>query len=138
MLLSRFNANPAEVHWDSDVRVLRYLRGITRVGMLYPGYCDASHATCPNTGKDRIGYVSLSAGAAIAWGSKRVGNASLRSCETEYMGLTMAAQEASLMIRLKWEMDGVSEEKDKVRTTVVVLTDNHSVMSLAENTVYHC
>ena len=97
--------------------------------MLYSRYCDASHAICPNTGRGRIGCVFLSAGAAVAWGSNRVGNASLSFCETGCMGLTMVAQEASFMIRLKVEKD---------KKTVVVLTESHSAKSPAENTVYHC
>ena len=39
-----------------------------------------------------------------------MGNASLNSCETEYMGLTMAAKEASFLSLVKGEMDGVLEE----------------------------
>ena len=40
----------------------------------------------------------------MSWASKRVGNGSLNSCETEYMGLTLAAQEASYLGELQSEM----------------------------------
>ena len=33
--LSRFNSNPGKKHWESAVRVLRYLKGTADVGLLY-------------------------------------------------------------------------------------------------------
>ena len=101
--------------------MLRYLKGTTRVGLMYKGgesadlwgYMDVSHASCPDTGKGRAGYVFISAGNAVSWSSKRLGSASLSSCESEYMGLTLAAQEASFLSQLKGEMDGVEREVDR-------------------------
>ena len=43
--------------------------------------------------------------------TKRVGSDSLSSCETEYMGLTLAAQEASYLGDLKGEMVGSVVER---------------------------
>ena len=85
--------------------VLRYPKGSAGVGLLYKGgesadlwrYVDASHASSPDTRKGRAGCVFISAGAAVSWSSKRLGSASLSSCESEYMGLTLAAQEASFL-----------------------------------------
>ena len=68
------------------------------------------------------------------WG-KRVGSDSLSSCETEYMGLTLAAQEASYLGDLKGEMyasGGVVKAK-----CIDMRTDSQSAKSLAENPVYH-
>ena len=128
--LSRFNNNPGKVHWESAKRVLRYLKGSSGVGLLYKGgvsadlwgYVDASHASCPDIGKGRAGYVFISAGAAVSWSSKRLGSASLSSCESEYMGLTLAAQEASFLSQLKGEMDGVEKEEDG--KGIRILTDS--------------
>ena len=127
--LSRFNANLGEVHWESAMRVLGYMKGTTGVGLLFKagestdlwGYSDASHATCPNAGKGRTRYVFISARVAVSWRSKRVGNASLSRGETEYMGLEMAPQEASFVSQLKGEMDGVMEEKERKS---VIFTDS--------------
>ena len=141
--LSRFNANPGMKHWESAVRVLRYLSGTAGVGLLYKkgsskdiwGYVDASHTSCPDTGKGRAAYVFMSAGAPVSWASKRVGSDSLSSCETEYMGLTLAAQEASYLGELKGEMYGmIGEAKGRC---IELLTDSQSAKSLAENPVYH-
>ena len=96
---------------------------------------DASHTSCPDTGKGRAAYVFMSAGAPISWASKRVGSDSLSSCETKYMGLTLAAQEASYPGGLKGEMYAtgwVAKAK-----CIDMKTDSQSAKSLAENPVYH-
>lgn len=75
--LSRFNANPGVKHWESAVRVMRYLSGTAGMGLLYKkgaskdlwGYVDASHTSCPDTGKGRAAYVFMSAGAPVSWAS---------------------------------------------------------------------
>ena len=128
--LSRFNANPGIKHWESAVRVLRYLSGTSGMGFLYKrgaskdlwGYVKASHTSCPDIGKGRAAYDFMSNGAPVSWESKRVGSDSLSSCETEYMGLTLAAQEASYLRELKGEMYG-TRGGDKVKF-IDLLTDN--------------
>ena len=125
------------------MRVLRYLSGTAGMGLLFKrsastdiwAYVDASHTSCPDTGKGRAAYVFMSGGAAISWASKRVGSDSLSSCETEYMGLTLGAQEASYLGDLKAEMYGV-KGKGKVEC-INLLTDSQSAKSLAENPVFH-
>ena len=141
--LNRFNANPGIKHWESAVRVLRYLSGTSGMGLLYKrgaskdlwGYVDSSHTSCPDTGKGRASYVFMSGGAPVSWASKRVGSDSLSSCETEYMGLTLAAQEASYLGELKGEMYGTGGDA-RVKC-IDLLTDSQSAKSLAENPVYH-
>ena len=64
-----------------------------------------------------------------------MGSDSLSSCETEYMGLTLAAQDASYLGELKGEMYGENGEA-KVKC-IDLLTDNQSAKSLAENLVFH-
>ena len=143
--LSRFNSDPGKKHWDSAMRVLRYLKGTADVGLLYKkgeskdiwGYVDASHTSCPDSNKGRAAYVFMSGGAPVSWASKRVGNGSLSSCETEYMGLTLAAQEASFLGELQAEMYRDIGEKKAVVKCIDLLTDSQSAKSLAENPVYH-
>ena len=141
--LSRFNTNPGLKHWESAMRVLRFVSGTIGVGLLFKrgaskdlwGYADASHTSCPDTGKGRAAYVFMSAGGPVSWASKRVGSDSLSSCETEYMGLTLAAQEASYLGELKGEMYGaIGEARGRC---IELLTDSQSAKCLAENPVYH-
>ena len=71
-----------------------------------------------DTGKGRAGYVFISAGAAVSWSSKRLGSASLSSCE--YIGLPLAAQEASFLTQLKGGMC-VSDVKDDSSNVVIMV-----------------
>ena len=56
--LGRFNSNPGLKHWESAVRVLRYLSGTTGVGLLFKrgaskdlwGFVDASHTSWEGEG----------------------------------------------------------------------------------------
>ena len=143
--LSRFNNNPGMRHWEGAQRVLRYLKGTSGVGLLYShgessdiwGYVDASHTSCPDSNKGRAAYIFMSGGGPVSWASKRVGNGSLSSCETEYMGLTLAAQEASYLGELHAEMYRDIDSVDKSVKCIDLLTDSQSAKSLAENPVYH-
>ena len=65
-----------------------------------------------------------------------MGNGSLSSCQTEYMGLTLTAQESCYLGELRSEMYGESGKK-KVVKSMDQLTDSQSAKSLAENPVYH-
>ena len=112
--LSSFNANPGRAHWEGVQHVLRYLKGTASSGIRYRkgastdiwGFTDASHLTCPDTGRSRTGFALISAGGVVTWQSKLTGNASLSSCESEYMGLANTGQEVSWMRTLQLQMQG--------------------------------
>ena len=121
----------------------QYLSGTAGIGLLFKkgaskdiwGYVDASHTSCPDTRKGRAPYVFMSGGAPVSWASKRVGSASLSSCEIEYMGLTLGAQEASYLGKLRGKMYGVSGGANV--KCIDSLTDSQSAKSLAQNPVDH-
>ena len=108
--LCTFAQNPGLKHWEGVLRVLRYLRGTVGEGILYRrgvdtdiwGYVDAGHNSCPYTMRGRAGYCFMSAGGAISWQSKAVGNNTLSSCETEYLAMAMAAQEFNFISQLQF------------------------------------
>ena len=108
------------------------LEGHSNVGLLYRkgesidiwGYVDASHTSCPDSNKGRAAYVFMSGGGPVSWASKRVGNGSLSSCETEYMGLTLAAQEASYLGELQSEMYKDIDSKKGAVKCIDLLTDS--------------
>ena len=139
--LSRFNANPRKAHWEGVQHMLRYPKGTSGEGLCYKkgvstqlwGYCDASHLTCPDTGRSRAAFVFLSARAAISWQSKLVGNVSLSSCESEYMALAMAGQEASFLHQLQLQMEGEAVVPSPLR----VYLDSQPALDLVNNLVYH-
>ena len=139
--LSRYNANPGMAHWEGVQHVLRYLQGTSGEGICYRkgqpttlwGYCDASHLTCPDTARSRGGYVFLSAGGAISWQSKLIANASLSTCESEYMQFSSAAAEASFLRQLQQQMVG----KGAAEYPVQIWADNQPALDIIHNPVYH-
>jgi hypothetical protein len=145
-VLCSFNQNPGMKMWNAVLRVFRYIRGTVGLGILYRrgvptdiwGYVDASHMTCPDTLRGRAGYVFCSAGGAISWGSKKVGNVTLSSCETEYLAMTLAAQEASFLGQLQFEIEGGEWVIPEVKKKAIVLkTDSESAKALVDNPVWH-
>ena len=75
--------------------MLRYVKGTAGEGLGYSpgedlaawGYSDASYGSDQETKKGRSGYVFLSAGAAISWGSKLQDVVALSNTEVEYMAM---------------------------------------------------
>ena len=62
-VLSQFNKNPNEEHWGAAKRVLRYLKGTSRLGLIYRGpvnkiigYADADWGNDPIDSKSYTGY----------------------------------------------------------------------------------
>ena len=139
--LSPFNHNPGMAHWEGVQHVLRYLQGTSGEGICFKkgvstalwGYCDSSHLTCPDTSRSRAAFVILSAGGPVSWQSKLLGNASLSSCESEYMGFSAAAQEVSFLRQLQLQMQG----DVGVGVPVKVLVDSQPALDIVHNPVYH-
>ena len=75
----------------------------------------------------------LSARGAVSWQSKLLGNASLSSCEMEYMGFSMASQEVSFLGQLQLQMQGEVGVERPVR----VLGDSQPALDIVHNLVYH-
>ena len=110
--LSKFSQNPRVVHWEGVKRVMRYLKGTVGEGLMYKrgaqvevwGYSDSGHAGDVETSRGRSGYVFLSAGAAINWRSSMMKVVTHSSCESEYVGLSEAANEAMHLSQLQGDV----------------------------------
>lgn len=136
--LSKFSQNPGVAHWEGVKRVMRYLNGTVNEGLLYKrgaevevwGYSDSGHAGDVETSRGRSGYVFMSGGAAISWRSSMMKVVTHSSCESEYVGLSEASNEAVYLHQLQGEM-GVG------KGSVLLLGDNESSLKLATNPVFH-
>ena len=136
--LSKFSQNPGAVHWEGVKRVLRYVNATAGDGLLYKrgaqvavwGYADAGHAGDQETSRGRHGYVFLSAGAAVSWRSSMMKLVTHSSCESEYVGLSEAGNEAVHLLQLQEEM-GIGGG------SVLMMGDNESSLKLALNPVFH-
>lgn len=77
IMVSRFMANPGQVHWENLKWVLRYLNDFLKSGLKYEkiaqrrdaivGYMDANYAGNVNTGKFLFGYVFTMFGIGVCW-----------------------------------------------------------------------
>ena len=100
--VARFCANPTKEHWTAVKRILRYLNGTIKLGLLYrestsvkiAGYTDADWAGDVGDRKSTSGYMFLLGGAAISWKSNKQTCVALSTAEAEYVALSTAAQEA--------------------------------------------
>ena len=137
--LCRYRGRPGEQHWEGVKRVLRYLKGTVNLGLMYEkagdlpvhGYSDASHGDDVDTIKGKAGYVFLSARAAVSWKSSLLETVTHSSCESEYLALSSAGNEAIYLSQMQGEL-GVGGKGG-----VLILGDNESSMKLAENPVFH-
>ena len=76
--LSRFTHNLGKIHWQTLIRVLRYLRysksyrlNYTRYPVVLEGYCDANWISDTKDSKSTSGYVFTLGGAAVSWKSSK-------------------------------------------------------------------
>ena len=107
-------------------RILRYLRGTTRFGLLYTkgaesevlvGYADADWEGDCNDYKSTSGYVFQIGGTAVTWKSKKQSCVALSIAEAEYMALSSAAQEAV------WVQELNSDLRDQQSQPILILED---------------
>ena len=88
------------------------------------GYSDSGHAGEKETSRGRAGYIFMSAGAAISWRSSMLKEVTHNSCESEYIGLSNAGNEAIYLQQLQEEM--------KIgKKGVLLYGDNESSLKLA-------
>ena len=123
--------------------VFRYISGTldyklqftkTKNGLKLIGYCDADWASSAEDRRSTSGYCFAlnECGSSISWRSKRQNTVALSSCESEYMALTLASQEAIYLASLLQELLGSSS-----RETVKIFADNQGAISLTKNPVHH-
>lgn len=77
-ILSQFMQSRQQAHWDTTMRVLRYLKSCPRLGIILPrekdlklvAYCDSDWAACPLTRRSASGYLMKLGSAPISWRTK--------------------------------------------------------------------
>ena len=137
--VARFCANPTKEHWTAVKRILRYLNGTIKLGLLYrestsvkiPGYTDADWAGDVGDRKSTSGYMFLLGGAAISWKSNKQTCLALSTAEAEYVALSTAAQEAI------WLQQLMSDLMNKSIQEMIIYEDNQSTICLAKNQQVH-
>ncbi|XP_068497476.1 secreted RxLR effector protein 161-like [Phaseolus vulgaris] len=90
---ARYQANPKESHFKAAKRILKYLKGITNVGLWYPsyssihliGYSDSDFAGCKLDRKSRSGICHLLGSSLISWHSKKQACVAFSTTEAKYI-----------------------------------------------------
>ena len=148
--LARFCANPKVKHWTAVKRVLRYVRGTSKMGLCYDGlrdgnveyqdgvketdvfgYCDSDWAGDVSDRKSTSSYVFMRSGCAISWCSKKQTIVATSSCEAEYISMSSACKEAIWMKRL---FSDIPVDTD-LSKGITILSDSQSGIKLAENEI---
>jgi hypothetical protein len=139
--LSRHLEKPTEKNMIAAKRVLRYLAGTAKKGVVYKKgqgtlkqitcFSDSDWAGDRKTRKSVSGFVVYFAGAPICWKSKTQPTVALSSCEAEYVALTVAAKE------IMWLVQFFEEIGNKVEQPVFVFGDNTASIALAKDPVHH-
>ena len=131
--VAKFNDNPGPEHWNTVLRIFKYLQGSidyvieyrtssadhhnhAPVGCFSPcldhpnemiptGFVDSDHARDPDTRRSVTGYAFTLAEAPIVWQSRQQVSVALSSMEAEYMAACAATQEAVWLRAVLVEID---------------------------------
>jgi histone deacetylase 1/2 len=130
---------PRDVHLAMLKRVLRYIKGNPRIGILLratpscelTAYTDADWAGCPDTCRSTSGFCVFMGESLVSWSSKRQTTVSRSSAEAEYRGVANAVAECTWLRHLMGEL------QCKVQKETLVFCDNVSAIYMTRNPVHH-
>jgi hypothetical protein len=136
--LSSYNSNPNETHWKCAMRVLRYLKKTSELGITYSksndfilnGFSDADWANDLDTRRSTTGYFVTLNKNPISWNSKRQSTVATSTAEAEYMAIYETVRELLWVKKLMTDL--------MFRTnSVKIFCDNQSAIHIAKNPVMH-
>lgn len=138
--LAQFSGNANEEHWTAVKRLLRYVKGTQKLGLVFgksntlsvTGYSDADWGQNISDRKSVSGYVFQIGQTAISWSSKRQPTVALSSMEAEYMALAHAVKEALWLKTLITEIT-----QDTSARPIRVHCDNQSAIAFAHDDQFH-
>ena len=137
-LCARYQANPKESHFKATKRILKYLKGITNVGLWYPsrspihliGYSDSDFAWCKLDRKSTSGTCHLLGSSLISWHSKKQACVALSTAEAKYI---VARSCCAQILRLKQQLADFGLKISKVP----LMCDNTSAINLTKYQIQH-
>lgn len=137
--LSEFMHQPRKPHWDTALRILKYIKGTPGQGLLFPGsnnlglkaFCDSDWGGCRATRRSVTGYCVFLRNSLISWKSKKQANVSRSSAEAEYRAM------ASTCLELTWLCYILQDLKVLQTAPVPLFWDNQAALYIAENPVFH-
>lgn len=130
---------PREAHWDSALRVVRYLKGTVGQGILLSSnldlrlsvYCDADWSSCPTSRRSLSAYVAMVGDSAIFWRTQKQDVVSHSSAEAEYRSMEEASRE------IKWLRRLLHDLGSPLKDPVWLYCDSKSAIYIATNPIFH-
>ncbi|KAH9754233.1 hypothetical protein KPL71_015385 [Citrus sinensis] len=139
-MVSRFMSNPEKEHWRAVKWILRYLRGTTSYGLLYggeranynlvEGSVDSDYTGDLDNRRSLTCFLFTLNSCTISWKASLQSVVALSTTEAEYTAAAEAFKEAI------W-LRGMINELGYEQSSITILCDNQSAISLSKNQVHH-
>ena len=139
-ILAQYMSAPSMNHWSGIKRILRYIKGTLKYGLLFTagdtrnhlvGYSDSDWAGDIDTRRSTSGYSFLIGCSLVSWSSRKQATVAKSSTEAEYVALSFATQEAIWLRRLLRSI-GCSAD-----STTTIYEDNQGAIELSRNPKHH-
>ncbi|KAK3000686.1 hypothetical protein RJ639_022139 [Escallonia herrerae] len=138
-VLSQFMQSPRSQHWDTALRVLRYLKAAPGQGLFLPAnsplqiyaFCDSDWASCPLTRRSVTGYFVSLGNSPISWRTKKQPTVSRSSAEAEYRSMAVTTCELTWLKSFLLSLDVHHDRPMRL------FCDNQAALHIASNPVFH-
>ena len=145
--LSQYCNAPTIRHWNSILRVLRYLKGTIEYSIFYgprpgdtigpelQGYCDADYAGDIVDRKSVTGHLYTINRGPVTWTSTKQRCVATSTTESEYIALSEACKQGQWLRALLRELQRTTLLGQDL--TVPIFSDNQACIALARDPVAH-
>lgn len=138
-VVSQFMHNPKELYLKAIYRILQYLKGIPRKGVLLrkqgeltlEAYTDVDYAGSMVDRRSTSGYCTLLGGNLVTWKSKKQNVVARSSAEAEFRSMALGICE------LLWLKIIPKDLKIEWNGSMRLYCDNKSTINIAHNPVQH-
>lgn len=138
-MVSRYIENPTLMHLNSVKRILRYVKGMLGLGLIYSkwsgnnvltGFSDSNLAGHIEDRRSTGGMTLYLNESLVTWVSQKK-SVALSSCEAEFMAATAAACQSI------WFRNVIQQVTGEAIGPVTLYIDNKSSIDLTKNPVFH-
>ncbi|XP_022856859.1 uncharacterized protein LOC111377935 [Olea europaea var. sylvestris] len=137
--LSQFVHSPCQIHWDTAIHLLRYLKGCPSLGLYFPvqqnftlaAYSDADWASCSDTRRSLTGFCVYLGDTLISWKTKKQTTVSRSTAEAEYRSL------ATTVCEVTWINYILKDFAITIPLPIPLWCDNKSALHICANPVFH-
>lgn len=121
-------SRPTEVHYSAEKRILRYLKGTTKFGILYKeeghleliGFTNNDYAGMVKERRSTSCYIFMLSGAAVAWSSRKQPIVTLNTRKVEFVAATGSSCQAIWMQRVLKKIGYKGGESTIIYSIVII------------------